>query len=468
MKNLNPMTFAIGALLPLVGCSTPANKIQPNVIIFFVDDMGYGDTAPFGSQKNLTPNLQRMVDEGVMHTQFYLSSTNSTPSRSALLTGCYANTVGMEGKVNFPGDKRGLDPDEMILPEIFKSKGYVTACFGKWHLGDQREFLPLQQGFDYFEGLPYSSDMWILYPRKEAGFPPLPYMKGNDVVAHVGTEACQTLLTQTITDATVDFIREQGESPFFVYVPYSAPHVPRYAREEIVKECGGDVLSAQICEIDRGVGAVLDLLREKGLDKNTLVLFTSDNGGSRGTSMGNLRGSKYTTVYEGHSRASTIVWGSGVEKAGVKSSEIIASKDILPSLASLIGFDMATMPRPIAGEDNLGALLGREGARSTNDTLYYQLNGIRVGDMKLIKVKDGYELYDLGVDEGETDNIIEKHKERAEQLKSALAKFTAEITENARGAAFVENPVVILPDAEGVPMLCDYLGYEGIVAISED
>ncbi|MFI3305743.1 MAG: sulfatase-like hydrolase/transferase [Rikenellaceae bacterium] len=465
MNQLNKTILALSGILPAAAYVQAATPKQPNVIIFFVDDMGYGDTSPFGSKKNPTPNIQRMAEEGIIHNQFYLSSTNSTPSRAALLTGCYANTVGMEGKVNWPMDKRGLDPEETILPEIFKTKGYVTACFGKWHLGDQPEFMPTKQGFDYFEGLPYSNDMYPLTTRIK--FPPLPYIKGEEVVAHVASTECQTLLIQTTTEATVDFIRKHKRSPFFIYVPYTAPHLPRFARKEIVDECGGNVLSAQIKEIDDGVGAVLDALRKMKLDDNTLVIFTSDNGGSARTSMGGLRGSKAGPVYEGHSRASTIVWHPGVVAAGGRSRKIICSKDILPSLAAYIGAD-TSICKPIDGENNLDVLLGAPEAKSKNDTLYYQLNGIRVGAMKLIKINNRYELYNLERDEGEKKNIIKDYPAEAEQLKAALTRFSDGVVSNARKAAFVENPTAILPDAEGVPTLCEYLKESDIVAIGED
>lgn len=213
----------------------PAEKIEqkpltgkPNIVFIFIDDMGYGDIGPFGSTINKTPELDRMAEEGMRLTQYYVSSTACTPSRSALMTGCYADRVGMDGRVVFPGDERGLNPAEITIAELLKTQGYATGCFGKWHLGDQPEFMPLAQGFDEYTGIPYSNDMWPFL--KSVKCPPLPLVKGNKVVAHISDGPSQSLLCKVVTDGAVDFIKKHREEPFFLYVPHAYIHGPRFAQ----------------------------------------------------------------------------------------------------------------------------------------------------------------------------------------------------------------------------------------------
>ena len=244
--------------LPAFGIDGKNQPAKPNIVFIFIDDMGYGDIGPFGSTLNKTPHLDRMAKEGVTFTDFYVSSTPCTPSRSALMTGCYADRVGMDGRVLWPGDKRGLNPKEITIPKILKSKGYATGCFGKWHLGDQREFMPLSQGFDEYTGIPYSNDMWPFYRRVKC--PPLPFVKAHKVVAHIPDGKNQALLCDVVTDAAVDFIKRHKDERFFAYVPHSYVHKPHFTLKDRQDKAGGELFRAQVEEVDASVGRIMNTL----------------------------------------------------------------------------------------------------------------------------------------------------------------------------------------------------------------
>jgi arylsulfatase A len=326
--------------IPLLTCLSAAARL-PNVVIIFIDDMGYGDIGPFGAER-ATPHLDRMSEEGLVLTDFYVASSACTPSRSALLTGCYADRIGMGRSVVFPADARGLNPSEITIAEILKNADYATGCFGKWHLGDQPEFMPLAQGFDVYEGIPYSNDMWVA-GNKKRNYPPLPWMKQNTPVAHIPDHASQAVITDSTTDAAVGFIRANKDRPFFAYVPHAAVHAPHMVTPERLAAANGDVMTALVTEIDNSTGRILDTLRELGIADNTFVLFTNDNGGAGKTSSGPLRGAKFGPKYEGHMRVSTLAWWPGKIPAGTRSAEIkvyISSRDGGPRwLKSLEGLE---------------------------------------------------------------------------------------------------------------------------------
>ena len=436
---------------------------QPNFVMIFIDDMGYGDIGPFGSKVNKTPHLDRMAQEGMKLTQYYVSSTACTPSRSALMTGCYADRIGMDGRVNFPAGERGLNPKEITIAELLKTRGYATGCFGKWHLGDQPQFLPLRQGFDEYLGIPYSNDMWNGRTNKK--YPPLPLIKGSKPVAHISDGASQSLLCKVVTDGAVDFIKRHREEPFFLYVPHAYIHGPRFARNELLERAEGNVTRAQIEEVDWSVGQILKTLKAQGLAENTLVIFTSDNGGAGGTSMGPLRGGKGGPKYEGHMREPTLAWWPGKIVAGTVNSEIAATIDMLPTFAALGGAKLPT-DRIIDGRD-ISSLLLEPGAKSPHELLYYEYEGIRRGPWKLVRLGNksnehgGYsklELYNLDDDLGERNNLAGKYPGLAEELNALLDKHMAAVQANQRPAAFVDNPKPLLESTEGVPALTEYLG----------
>lgn len=465
----------LAGLLALSALSlAAAQHDNPNVVFIFIDDMGYGDIGPFGNTINNTPELDRMAEEGLVLKQFYVSNTACTPSRSALMTGTYASRIGMDGRVVFPGEKRGLNPDEITIAELMKASGYATGCFGKWHLGDQPEFLPPKQGFDEYFGIPYSNDMW---PGNKRGNPvtdrgpytPLPVVRQDKAVAYVSDGADQALLCEVITDEAVKFIRKHKDHPFFLYVPHAYVHNPRFARRSILEKAGGNPSRANVEEVDTSVGRILNTLRDLKLDKDTLVIFTSDNGGAGGMSMGPLRGGKGGPKYEGHMREPTITWWPGTIPAGAVTHEIAATVDILPSLAKLVG---AKIPddRIIDGKDALDVLLGKPGAKSPHEILYYEDSGIRRGKWKLVKKGRGkkakHELYDLDTDIGETKNLAGQHPDILKELTELLEEHAAEINTVVRPPGMVETAKPIISEPGGLPRLREYMGMPNIEAFS--
>ena len=468
IRRAKSIRLALLALATLVVSSaiTASAAKPPNIVFIFIDDMGYGDIGPFGNTVNRTPSLDRMADEGLALRQFYVSNTACTPSRSALMTGTYAARIGMDGSVVFPGQQRGLHPDEITIAEILKAKGYATGCFGKWHLGDQPAFLPLKQGFDEYFGIPYSNDMW---PGNTRGNPltnrgpytPLPVIRQNKPVAYVSDGADQSLLCEAVTDEAVKFIENHRDEPFFLYLPHAYVHNPRHARPDILAKAEGDVNRAVVEEVDTSVGRVLDTLRELKLDKNTFVFFTSDNGGAGGMSMGPLRGGKGGPKYEGHMREPTVAWWPGTIPAGAESDEIAATVDILPSLARLVGADVPS-DRRIDGKDALDVLLGKPGATSPHDVLYYEIDGVRRGKWKLVRLRKGKnikdELYDLDADIGERNDLAAQYPDIAKELGALLDAHTEAMLLDVRPAGHAEDAKPLIIEPAGLPRLRDYIG----------
>ena len=456
---MHPISF-FSRLLWMVAffCSSLlANIPKPNVVIIFIDDMGYGDIGPFGSD-HPTPHLDRMAREGMKLTDFYVSSTACTPSRSALMTGCYADRIGMGKSVVFPADERGLNPTEITIAEILKVSGYATGCFGKWHLGDQPAFMPLAQGFDEYQGIPYSNDMWVPGNPKR-NYPPLPWIKGNKAVAHIPDASSQAVITDSITDAAVDFINRHKDEPFFCYVPHSAVHSPHMVTPSRLTQVKDDVMQALVAEIDSSTGRILTALHKHGIDKNTLVLFTNDNGGAGKTSSGPLRGHKFGPKYEGHMRVSTLAWWPGKIPAGSVSNEIMATIDILPTIAKLAGQPIP-QDRVIDGHDIGDILWGKVGAKSPHNYHYYEKDGIRQGKWKLvryqIKAERFAELFDLKKDLGEQNDLSKKYPEKVTKLTEILDSHVKKIESSIRPAGFVENPKPLLSNSKGIPTLVQY------------
>ncbi|MCH7228131.1 sulfatase-like hydrolase/transferase [Haloferula sp. A504] len=474
MKRKHSLSAALRLclFLLLVSAAATAAAPPPNIVLIFIDDMGYGDIGPFGNTANKTPHLDRMAVEGNVLRQFYVANTACTPSRAALMTGTYAHRIGMDGPVLFPGERRGLNPAEITIAEMLKEKGYATGHFGKWHLGDQPPFLPLKQGFDDYFGIPYSNDMW---PGNKRGNPvtkggpyvPLPVIRGDKPVAYVSDGADQSLLCEVVTDEAVAFIRKHRDGPFFCYVPHAYVHSPRYARPEIMARAGGNVNRANIEEVDDSVGRILDTLRELELARHTFVLFTSDNGGDGGLCMGPLRGNKVSAKYEGHMRVPTITWWPGTIPAGTGTDAIAVTTDLLPSFAKLAG---AKVPadRIIDGRNVLDILLGKPGARSPHEIHHYENEGIRHGDWKLVRVRKGFELYDLAANPGETNDLADQHPDLVEELRELLAAHAKQIAAVTRPAAFVEDARPILTEPGDLPRLRDYVKKPHTRAANED
>ncbi len=448
LYSLSTLLLAIMATLiaPAFAKTTP-EKSRPNFVVIFIDDMGYGDIEPFGSKQNRTPNLTRMAVEGRKLTSFYVASPVCTPSRAALMTGCYPQRVGLEKGsghiVLFPGDVHGLHPDEITIAETLKAAGYATGCFGKWHLGDQPEFLPTEQGFDSYFGIPYSNDMWPGLKRWQ--FPDLPVMRGTKVVDLVKDMDDQATLCRRFTEEAIAFINrhKNDDEPFFAYLPHAFVHGPRQASPRFRADAK-TVEQAQIEEIDWSVGEILKALRDASIEENTLVLFTSDNGPAGGLSSGPLRGGK-GSGYEGGHREPTIAWWPGTIPAESVCNELSTTMDLFPTFARLAGADVPD-DRVIDGRDISALLLGEANAKTPHDRFFYQQGGrlraVRSGPWKLFS---SGELYNLEKDLAEQTDVAADHPGDVARLRQLLREFETDLTQNSRPVGVAENPRTLVP-----------------------
>ncbi len=441
----------------LTDISYAAASKPPNIIIILTDDLGYGDVGVFGAKGYQTPNLDRMSREGIRFVNFHVSQAVCSASRAALLTGCYNNRLGIHGALG-PGSKIGLNPAEMTIAEVLKQKGYATGMFGKWHLGDHPSLLPVKQGFDQYFGLPYSNDMWPLHPdfqnltpeqaKKRKGYPALPMFEGDKVVIPDVSPADQSQLTTWYTERAVKFIEQNKAKPFFLYVAHNMPHVPLYVSDKFKGKSGSGLFGDVIMEIDWSVGQILQSLKANGLDDNTLVIFTSDNGpwlsyGNHAGSAGPLREGKGTS-WEGGVRVPFIARWPGKIPQNRVSGEPAMTIDLLPTLAGLTG---APLPeRKIDGKDIWPLIKGEPKAKSPHEyySIYYannELQAIMSGHWKLVfphtyrtlaggpggkdgrpsqykQAKSQLELYDLQNDLGETTDVAAKNPEVVKRLES--------------------------------------------------
>ena len=435
---LGAASLAVPGCAPLLSCeskkgrqiSPKASMDKPNFIIIFTDDQGYQDIGCFGSPLIRTPNLDRMAAEGMKFTDFYVAASVCSPSRAALLTGCYPPRVGVT-RVLFPRDNIGLHPDEITVADILKAQGYATACVGKWHLGHLPQFLPMRQGFDSYYGIPYSNDMRI--KRGDKSGPPL--MRNEDIIEH---PANQATLTLRYTTESIKFITENKDRPFFLYLPHTMPHVPLFVSEKFKGKSKRGLYGDVIEEIDWSVGEILKTLKELGIDEKTLVLFTSDNGPwlskrKAGGSALPLRSGKFTT-YEGGMREPCIVWWPGRVPAGTECGEVCATIDLLPTFAKLAG-GKAPSDRVIDGRDIWPLMAGKAGAKSPHEAFYYykggKLEAARSGKWKLV-LKKTPELYDLDADISEKHNVADEHPEIVKRLTDMMEEFDRELKANTR------------------------------------
>jgi len=415
---------------------------QPNFIVINIDDLGYADIGPFGSKLNRTPHLDAMAKEGRKLTSFYAAPVCS-PSRAALMTGCYPKRVLPIPGVLFPGNDVGLSPNEVTVAEVLKNAGYATAIVGKWHLGDQPEFLPNKQGFDLHFGLPYSNDMGPaedgvksdlckpLPPKgKGIGQPPLPLLRNGTVVKRVLPDDQQSLVEIYTTEA-VDFITKHKDQPFFLYLPHNAVHFPIYPGKKWAGKSPHGNFSDWVEEMDWSVGQILDAVRKLGLADRTLVIFTSDNGGTPRSVNAPLRGHKASTL-EGGMRVPTIAWWPGRIPAGTETDAILGMFDILPTFAALAG-GKAPAERKLDGVDIWPHLAGVKDAKPAHETFYYfrglTLEAIRHGDWKL-QIAAGAKkddvpfkprLYNLKADIGEAQDVAAANPEVVKKLEGLAA-----------------------------------------------
>jgi arylsulfatase len=473
------MRYALLVLL-LASCSAPSPRSDQrlNVVLILTDDQGYGDVGCFGGQGIRTPNLDRMAAEGMKFTDFYVAQAVCTASRAALMTGCYPNRVGLQGALNHQSPI-GIHEDELLLPELFKSRGYATAAFGKWHLGLPPKFHPTRHGFDEFFGIPYSNDNGPLHPTMR-GLPPLPLYEGGKVVEK---DPDQRLFTRRIADRAVSVIERNRERPFFLYLPHIMPHVPLHVSDAFRGKSARGLYGDAVEELDASVGEVFEALRKNGMDGRTLVVFFSDNGpflsyGTHAGSAGSFREGKLT-AWDGGMRSPCIVRWPGRTPPGSVCREPVMSIDLLPTLGRLIGADLPT--RPIDGLDILPLLEGRPGARSPHDALYFyageELHAVRSGDWKLhfahdyltpdaplrtdgkpanfgnakplgmdasgirgIASRHGYKvdraapaLYDLRTDPGERQDVAAGHADIVRRLQSFAEKARADLGDTLTG-----------------------------------
>jgi len=439
---------------------------RPNLVVIFVDDLGYGDIGPFGAEGQKTPHLDRMAAEGMRLTSFYAAPACSI-SRAQLLTGCYGPRVGRP-YVFGPASAEGLNPAEETIAERLRPLGYATACIGKWHLGDQPEFLPTRQGFDRYFGIPYSNDMQRV--AAASGERVVPLLR-DETIAELLTDERQRTIVERYTDEAVRFIRESKDRPFFLYLPHNAVHIPLFPGEAFRGTSDNGAFGDWVAEVDWSVGRVLDTLREGGLDERTLVIFTSDNGPWIGwvkdvTSAGPLRGSKGST-WEGGMRVPTIARWPGKIAAGSRCDAVCGTIDLLPTLVTLAGGTVPAEP-VIDGRDISGLLLGTSD-RSPREAHFYfmqdRLDAVRQGRWKLAIASqperpgrnspplpaslEKPRLYDLEADVAEQADVAAEQPEVVARLRGLAAGMQAELIDPKsparRPPGRVEKPVSLYP-----------------------
>jgi arylsulfatase A-like enzyme len=435
-------TAAIGGAASLQASQSGTQK--PNIVIIFLDDSGYADFRPFGRTPYPTPNVEKLASEGCQFHQFYVPQAICSASRSALLSGCYPGRTGVVG-AHSPG-ARGLDPSFATMGEVLKTAGYRTAVFGKWHIGDQPDTRPPARGFDESCGLMYSNDMWEFHPQNPEHYKtPLHFWENGKIKVERMTKKEQPMLTTWYTEHAVDFIRRNKSNPFLLYVPHSMPHVPIFRSEKFAGKSGAGVYGDVMMELDWSVGQIMKSLKDNGLEDNTLVLMTSDNG--PWTSYGNHAGhtpfrEAKGTSFDGGTRSACIMRYPGKIKAGTVSNRTMCTIDLLPTIAKLAG---AKLPKnPIDGLDVWDLIIDKNGAQnphryyafSTNKafegvisgdgrwklhlphsyrTLVYAGNDGNPGEYRQAEI--GLSLFDMEADPYEKENVLSKFPDVAKRMR---------------------------------------------------
>jgi len=469
------ITALIFALLAIA--SGTAQPARPNIVFIFADDLGYGDLGCYGAKDIQTTHIDRLAREGTRFTSFHVAQAVCTASRAALLTGCYANRVGMAGALNHTSNT-GLNPGEKLLSELLKAQGYATAIYGKWHLGHRAPFLPTRRGFDEWFGIPYSNDNGPLHPTTR-GIPSLPLYENEKVVE---LDPDQSQFTRRITERAVSFIERNKDKPFFLYVPHIMPHVPIFASAKFKGTSGRGLYGDVVQELDWSVGEIMAALRQHGLDERTLMVFTSDNGpflsyGEHAGSAGPLREGKLTAFGGGVDVPCLMRWPGRVPASRV-TDELVTTMDLFVSFARLTGSPLPTTK--IDGMDLTPFLLGEKGAKGRDAFWFYsgeELQAVRVGYWKLhlpheyltvaaapgrggkpsnwenmrplsievsgirgIASRHGYRvekiglaLYDLKRDPGETRDLASAHPEIVARLQAEVAKARADLGDSLTG-----------------------------------
>ena len=440
---------------------------KPNIIIIFTDDQGYQDLACFGSPNIKTPHLDKMAQNGIKLTNMYAAQAVCSASRTGLLTGCYPNRLGIHGAF-MPNSKKGLDPSETTIAEMLKENGYKTAIFGKWHLGDAPKFMPNNQGFDEYFGIPYSNDMWPLHPQQGSvfNFDPLPLYENKTII---DTLTDQSSLTTQITKRSVDFITKNKDNPFFLYVAHPQPHVPLFVSDKFKGKSKRGLYGDVIMEIDWSVGEIFKTLKKYHIKENTLVIFTSDNG--PWLNYGDHAGSAYPfregkgTAFEGGHREPCIISYPNKIKPGRTVDTPMMNIDILPTIANITGSELPE--KKIDGKNVWDIWTGKSkespqeayffyyhvnelhGVRYKNWKMYFPhkyrtLNG-RPGGKNGLPVDYDYntikqiELYNLSTDISETKDVASENPEIVEKIKLLADKMRKELGDKLYDVKGLEN-----------------------------
>ena len=446
----------------------------PNIVVIFIDDMGYADIGPFGVKGIDTPHLDRMAQEGRRFTDFYVTQAVCSASRAGLLTGCYNVRVGILGALG-PKARHGINAKELTLAELCKQKGYATACYGKWHLGHHKKFLPMQHGFDDYYGLPYSNDMWPYHPTAGNRFPDLPLIDKNKIINPKVDGKAQEQLTTQYTERAVKFIDQHAKKrPFFLYVPHSMVHVPLYVSDKFKGKSKRGLFGDVVMEVDWSVGQILSRIRKHGIEKNTMVVFTTDNGpwlsyGDHAGSAEPLREGK-GTMFDGGCRVPTVMWWPGRIPAGSVCRTPAMTIDILPTVAKLIG---GKLPKhKIDGKNIMPLIEGKKGAKSPQEAYYFyygrQLQAVRSGKWKMHfphgyrtlagrkggsggrpvryqQKRIGHALFNLEQDIGEHKDVKEEYPQVVKRLTALANKMRADLGDGRRRRGTGARPPGRLP-----------------------
>jgi len=458
MHRILKLIMFAGLCLPHFAMDLSKDHSQaPNIILIFCDDLGYGDLSCYGATQYKTPNLDKMSSQGLRFTNFLTAQAVCSASRAAILTGCYPNRLGISGAL-FPYANIGLNPSEETIAEVLKKQGYKTAAIGKWHLGHLSKFMPLSQGFDEYYGIPYSNDMWpVNYDGtpfsaqkqdRKFDFPALPLIEGNEKIKDFNTLDDQAEITTIYTERAIKLIEASKNRPFFIYLAHSMPHVPLAVSSKFKGKSEQGLYGDVVMEIDWSVGEIMKSLEKNNLDKNTLVIFTSDNGpwlnfGNHAGSTGGLREGKGSSFEGGHRVPCLIKWPNQIQE-GALCNKLASTIDLLPTLAAIT--NSALPEKKIDGVNILPLLVGDENANPRETFYYYyrknSLEAVRLGDWKLVfahpgrtylgfnpgsdgssgMVNDNFNfqeaLFDLRRDPGERYDVKEFYPEIVEKLKS--------------------------------------------------
>ena len=478
MKIQNALGLGVASVAALTGCTPKGDAVKlktPNIVLFLIDDMGYGDIDRTGANQYLTPNIDLLASQGMQFTWYYCPQAVSSASRAGLMTGCYPNRVGISGAL-MPWAQVGINPEETTIAEMLKPVGYSTGVIGKWHLGHHEKFLPLQNGFDEYYGLPYSNDMWpvdfdgVPFRIKDTTaykmrYPELPLIDGNEKVAEVLTLEDQDMLTTDYTERAISFIERNKDNPFFLYFPHSMVHIPLGVSDKFRGKSKQGMFGDVVMEVDWSIGEIMKALEENGLAENTLVIFTSDNGpwlnfGNHAGTTGGLREGKGTS-WEGGQRVPCIMRWPGVIPEGTVCNKLAMAMDILPTLAEITGAELPE--KKIDGVSILSLMKGDSEASPRHEIYYYyqqnSLEGVQRDYWKLVlhhrtqsyeglePGKDGWPgptkqieitenlLFDLRRDPGERYNVAEYYPEKVTELLELADKVREDLGDAITGVS---------------------------------